>query len=368
MKTVFPEYDNCGVNVVSSIVQYFGMEPRHQSHPYVDRLLQGICYRNIVLFLFDGMGMEVMRNNLPEDSFLRQHIVHELSAVYPSTTTAATTAIETEYMPGEHGWIGWTLYFKELDKRVDIFLNRDAETKEVAADYDVVGRYLPIEPVFDRINRSGKARAACISAYVEPPYKTLPEIAQAIRLGCEEPGQHYFYGYWGDPDHQLHESGVDSPAVKKVLNELDEWFRAFCSALPEDTLVMATADHGQLNIEFLYVTDHPKLCEALLRPTSVEPRTTAFYVKPEYMQVFPALFPEAFPEGFQLMTSREFLDSGILGPGQMNPRIPELVGDYVAIATDRFCIDYTRTDKKMVGAHAGMTVAEMRVPLIVAKA
>ena len=30
MKTVFPEYDNCGVNVVSSIVQYFGMEPRHQ--------------------------------------------------------------------------------------------------------------------------------------------------------------------------------------------------------------------------------------------------------------------------------------------------------------------------------------------------
>ena len=366
MNQRFPDYENSGLNVISSIMKYFGAQNRHFTHPDLDGLLARGRYRNVVLFLLDGMGMEILARHLPADSFFNTHVFCELSAVYPSTTTAATTSIETDYAPGEHGWLGWSLYFREIDRMVDVFTNRVSGEKTEAADYPVGDTYMPLHPVFDRINRAGQAKAACISPYAQPAYPTLPDIHDALVKSCIEPGRHFLYAYWGEPDHSMHEFGVGSEEVSRVLAELEQYIQKLSLDLPEDTLLLVTADHGLINARHLYVTDHPALAETLIRPTSVEPRTTVFYVKPECKEAFPKLFREAFPEGFLLMTAEEFRLSGILGPGEYHPKVADLTGDYVALAMSDACIEYRRREPSLVGMHAGMTAAEMRVPLIAA--
>ena len=367
MNCRFPDYENCGLNVISSIARYFGAENRHRTLPELDQLLRRKNYRNVVLFLLDGMGMDALAHDCPADSFFNTHVFRELSAVYPSTTTAATTSIETDYSPGEHGWLGWTLYFHEIDRMVDIFLNRVSGEKTPAAEYPVAETYLPLHPVFDRMNDSGQVKAACISPFSDPAYPGLADIYDAIARGCGESGRHFYYGYWGDPDHTMHESGVYSGEVRQVIADLETYIQRLAGSLPDDTLLLVTADHGLIDAEHLFVTDHPELADALLRPSAVEPRATVFYVKPEYFETFPSLFYEAFPEGFALMTAEEFRSSGILGPGEYQKKIQDLTGDYVAVSLTGKCLDYERNDHLLHGVHAGLTALEMRVPLIVAK-
>ena len=362
----FPDYQNCGLNVISSIARYFGAENRHATLPALDGLLREKAYRNVILFLLDGLGMDALAHDSPPDSFFNTHIFRELSAVYPSTTTAATTSIETDYAPGEHGWLGWTLYFHEIDQLVDIFLNRVSGEQTAAADYSVADTYLPLHPVFDRIGRAG-VKSADISPFGVPPYPGLQEIRDALVKGCGEPGQHFYYTYWVDPDKTMHQCGVYSDEVCQAIRNLEAYIRQLAADLPEDTLLLVTADHGLIDAEHLYITDHPELAETLLRPASVEPRATVFYVKPEYMDVFPQRFQAAFPEGFTLMTAEEFRASKILGPGEYTGKIADLTGDFVAVSGTNRCLDYARREHPLKGVHAGLTDVEMRVPLILAK-
>ena len=108
-----PNYSNSIMNVTNSLLNYYGAQPHHATLPIVDCLLDK-NYKNVVLLVLDGMGTNVIERNLPPDSFLRQHIKAEISSVFPTTTTAATISILSGKTPAEHGWIGWSCYFKEL--------------------------------------------------------------------------------------------------------------------------------------------------------------------------------------------------------------------------------------------------------------
>lgn len=368
MNIAYPDYGNCGLNVISSILRYFDAPVSHKTLPFLDEILAKKPYRNIVLALFDGMGMDALKNDSAPDSFLNAHIAHELSAVFPSTTTAATTSIECGKSPAEHGWIGWTLYFDEIGKSVDVFINRVQNTKEQAADYHVGQHFMPLDPVFPRIQAAGRAKAVCVSPFSSPAYETLEEIAGAVSTICAEPGRHYIYAYWGEPDHTMHQKGVYADEVKQKIAQVNDTLRTLAANLPDDdTLLLATADHGLIDANHLFVQNSPELSAMLIRPPVIEPRAAAFYVKPECVQAFPAAFWRAFSPNFILMTGQEFMDSGPLGDGPRHPRLSALVGDYVALATGADCIDYSPDGTMLCGVHAGLTRQEMRVPLIVAK-
>ena len=127
-KPVLPDYSNCGLNVASSVLRHFGAPCSHPTHPDVDALLGRKQYKNIVVMLFDGLGMATIADHLPKDSFLASHIARQMTAVFPSTTVAATTSIESGDSPCEHGWLGWSMYFYQIDRMVDVFVNLDSWT------------------------------------------------------------------------------------------------------------------------------------------------------------------------------------------------------------------------------------------------
>lgn len=364
MSYLKPDYRNCGLNVISSIAGYFGLQLGHPSLPLLDERLAKKHYQNVILMLFDGMGMDILSHALPEDAFLRQHVAAPISAVYPSTTTCATTAIECGLSPREHAWLGWTLYFPQIQKPVDIFIN--LSEGEPAAEYHVANRFIPRDFIFHRITEAGQAEACSVSPFGDVRVDSLDALFSTTLALAMDEKRRYIYTYWSDPDHTMHEKGCYHEKVLATVQDINNRLERFYAQLPPDTLLLLTADHGLIDGDFKYLEDTPELYQMLLHDTTIETRAVSFHVKPECKAAFPAAFEKIFGGHFLLMTRDEFIRD-YLGDGEIRPQVYDFVGDYMALAIDATCIGNRRSEHELKGVHAGLTPREMLVPLMIAE-
>ena len=360
---LLPDYSNCGTNLAASILRYYGIAPDHKTLPLLDQALTR-GYRNVVLLLLDGLSVAALSDTLPESGFLRRHLVSTLSAVFPSTTTAATTAIRTGLNPGEHGWLGWTLYFQQLDKSVDIYSNTIQFARDPAADFHAAAEFLPVAEITDRIQKKGGVSASTVSPFDGVPAKTMPDIITRIIDTCHLPGRHYLYAYFGEPDAMMHRTGVKSQKSIDMIRLLEKQAEQLFNMLLPDSLLIVTADHGLIDAKPLCFCDYPKLDAMLVRPPVVEPRAAALYVKQAYLRQFEAAFRDAFSDAFWLMESKEAINLSLFGTGKMNAQLPQLLGDYFAVATGEYALFMKPEHCHLLGMHGGLTKREMQVPLI----
>ena len=359
----YPDYSNGLVNLTNSIPRSFGAECRHATLPRVDEALDK-GFRNVVLMLFDGMGTDALTRHLPETSFLRKHHVTNISSVFPPTTTAALTSIETGLTPYEHGWLGWSLYFQEIDRIVELFPNTVKDGGGLqAADYHVARKWIPRVNIAQEIERAGYGRMVTVSPFEGRRVSTFTALFKTVRQICDEPGRHYVYAYWYQPDAIMHETGCRSSRAKDAILRINQSVRSLCGAL-HDALIIVTADHGHIDTSYQFVSDHPDLMNALIRPVAVESRAAAFYVKEERKRDFPEMFRKAFGDDFLLLSRDKVAETGLFGSGTRHPRFMESIGDYLAVATGDVAIAYNRECRQFVSNHAGLTEMEMDVPLI----
>lgn len=365
MNPNWPDYHNCISNVMASIAEYFRMKIACESLPYLDDYLKHKPFRNLVLLLLDGMGVSTMEEMLSPQGFLRAHYQHKLSTVFPPTTTAAITTIQSGLNPVGHAWAGWTLYFQQTGQNVDIFTNKLQYSDKSAGKESLAKRYLPYESFNDRLSRTTGIKALQVSPFGDIVVDSFSALLEKTLELTKEPGKHFLYSYWGEPDSLMHQTGCHGKNIKALLQLMEHQIESFAKALPEDSLLIVTADHGLVDAEALAVNHHPKLSEMLLRPMALEARAAAFFVKPEYVKAFPEAFKEAFgTDNFLLIPSAEAIKSGLFGPGEPHPQLGSILGDYLAIALKEYAL-YDRIDHcHLIGMHAGMSSNEMQTPLI----
>ena len=370
-----PDYKNSIVNLSCSILKYFNIPGiKHDSLPYVDSLLAEKHPRNVVLLLFDAMGISILERHLPEDSFTRQHVLRAITSTFPPTTVAATTAVNSGLTPIETGWLGWISYFKEIDANIITFFNTLQSDGDVqAASERLIYKHAHYKTLSMQI-REGNPDVRCMAV---SPFRTNPNddtiISHSVRESIDnvlnltrESGQHMIYMYWAEPDHTMHDLGVDAPEITPMLEDIDNNLKYLSDNInKDDTVVFVIADHSQLNAKWFCLCDYPDIQAVLRHPHSIEGRCASFMVKDGCRGEFRKLFKKHFGDHFLLMEHDEFLDSGLLGPGTPHPRTDGFVGDFVAISTDQWCIAETHEDAEMIGVHAGLTKEEMEVPLIV---
>lgn len=365
-----PDYKNCITNIIASIEGYFGLTPLQTTHPDTDALLSRKPWRNIVLLLYDGLSVAALKDALPEDAFLRRRLRATLSSVFPPTTTAAVTSLKSGLNPVSHGWIGWSMYLPALNQTVDLFPNRLQFTGEPPSLEKAGQTLLPYSHFLNRLREE-----AGISAHEVSPHGDIPtvpgdreDIYRQVTAICKRPGQHMIYAYDGNPDHLMHEKGTRHPEVLAVIQAINQEVEAFAAGLPEDSLLLITADHGLVDADYKYLSLHPDITDCLLRPYAVEGRAASFFIKEGMHKQFEQAFRRAFQEHFILMTTEEFLEKGFLGPGSPHPDLRPMLGDYMALAIDNSCLAMQPGNYDMVGVHAGLTRGEMEVPLIVGEA
>ena len=370
----YPDYDRGTLSITASILNYYGLETGYPTLPEIDKALESKP-RNILLVLLDGMGENLLRRKLKADDFIVRHDAAAISAVFPSTTTAATTSLWTGLSPLEHGWLGWSLYFKEAGRMVDTFINRDSFTRDEYTATNLGITYMPLPSTFDRLR--GKVETHAVFPF--PSYSTqgvdhphvAADFADQAKIAvdvCNKPGNHFMVIYNGEPDHTMHEKGVECPETQANFERLNRLVENMCAQLDGDTQVILTADHGLIDVtEMVELTDYPELIECLWMPTSVEMRAAAFYVKPHKREQFEREFKKICGDDFLLLTREEVLKTNLLGRGTVHKKSDDFMGDYLACATGTRYLHYNTPASKpvsLIGQHAGLTEDEMTVPVV----
>ena len=358
--THYWDYAHSILQVSGSLFHYFDIDQGHGTDQDVDTWLKKkpSC---VVALLIDAMGTSVLEKHLSEDSFLRKQMKKSVSTVFPPTTTAATTSFLSGKSPLENGWIGWNQYFKEADDQVILFLNT-SQYRDVSYSQGWSETKLPVAKIYDVLNEKGIPADSIWPGWSKHnPSDTFDDLLDHI---LQLSGNNRFlYAYWDAFDDLLHECGTDAPDIQKQLQEYNDKLESFVQKLPEDVFLLVIADHSQINIQHYDLAADEILCSYLQKAPSLEPRTTAFYIKDGRIQEFKTAFENKFKDRFLLLTKEEMLSSGILGEGIPQKRIEEFLGDLVAIAKTPLQLDYKK-GYQIKGNHAGLVKEERYVPLI----
>jgi hypothetical protein len=275
---VLPAYGGGSlVNLVASLVEARGGRRRHPPLALLEpRELEPA--RNVVLVIVDGLGDNYLMRQGKGGQLARRRR-GALTSVFPSTTASAITTSYTGCTPLEHGITGWYTYFGEagyvaaplpfrtrgdmLPLREKGFRPERAFTGEAdlrghagARDHRVLRRdhRLRLQPVPLRAGRAPSVRQ--------------PGALRGRGRGRGEvgPERKFVYAYWPAYDATSHRYGSESPEAAREFERIDAAFGEILERLSgTETAVIATADHGFIDVPAEAALELPASLAAMLR-------------------------------------------------------------------------------------------------------
>ena len=358
--------ENNIVNLSNSILKYFDVEPFHNTLENLDKLLEEKKYKNIVLFVCDGLGFYNLKELLDKEDFLRSKKTIKLSSVFPPTTAAATTTLLSGLTPSEHHWFGWDMYFKDTNETISVFLNKIKDT-ETSPKINVIDKYyMKYKNIIDLINENSSNKA-----YFAYPFSldnkclNIDEVIERIKKLTKENTKKFIYAYIENPDKLMHKYGIDSKEVYEEVKSINNKIENLSKDL-KDTLILVTADHGLINTETVLLKNSlTKIYNMLKRTTSIEPRSVGIKLKDNVKKDdFIKLYKKELEKDFKLLTGEEVIKSKLFGNCDSS-YLRDNIGDYLLIGiTNKLLIDNEYVPNFKAG-HAGFTKKELTVPLII---
>lgn len=357
IRTMKPDYSDTILNIVGGIRKNYGYESNFSdTHNVFDRK-----YKNCIILLIDGLGMNVLKENLDEDAFLNKNVSFTEHAIYPSTTAASTTATQSGLTPLESSWTGWSNWVRELNREIVLFTGVNFYTDEPTGrtGFD----FIPWKPFYHDM----KVKGYIINPDFSKEHKDINDVLSDSLSKLNFPQSIVQYVYWPEPDSTMHQYGTYAEETKAVIKDINDKVERYASALPLDTILIISADHGHTPVKAINICN----CEVLNRYLKTKPsndaRCVVFRVKDGMGPKFEKTFNSLFGEVFKLMPTSDAIKQGYFGNpnGHIHQRIADFLGDYVAIATNQFYLSAKEKEFAFKSHHAGITRDEMEVPVIV---
>ena len=348
---LIPNYNHSSINIISSIRNNFGYSSKYDIIPN----LFDKKYKRVVLLLLDGLGVNVLNDNIP-NGILAKHYFSKVNCVFPSTTAASTTSIISGLTPLESGWTGWENYVSELNRDIVLFTGENYYTKEKTGvtGYDL----MPYEPFYSDMNIKG--------INILPDFNNNEALKDILRRSLANlNGECYQYVYYTYPDTLMHIYGEDTIEIKDILNSIENDIEDYVNKLPKDTILIVTSDHGHINTKSLNLYLNNRIMSLLERKPSNDARALVFKVSSDNKERFVKEFNNFYGSIYDLYESRNALAFFGNNNDRINPRIKDFLGDYIAIGKSNYYFNYSNSNHIFKSHHAGMTKEEMEVPIIV---
>ena len=360
-------YDESILTYVSSIRKYYGLDSSYPSNKKFDEIINTNKPKKIFLFLMDGMGVNLIERKLPEDSFLRRNLKFKTQTVFPPTTTAATTSIRNGKAPNENGWLGWTQYIKEFDDVLIPFLGIGYYNGKKYGNRGDIEKLIPITDTETELNSIGIKARKLFPEFEEDGCFTLDRMCERLIDYSKSDEYQYIYAYWDKYDTLMHMHGPNSKIADSYLEFVNDELENLANNLDEDTMLVITADHGQIEVKENYNLYASKYDKYFLRKPALETRCQCFYLKDGTSEQFEKEFKEEFEDRFVLLDKKQVLDTHLFGDLENANRFEEFLGDYIAIAKSNTVFVYEDSPKKhpLLGQHAGMMDDEIMIPVII---
>lgn len=347
---------------------------------------EAINKRKICLMILDGFGVSTLQHYRDTLPFLIDRHVTTVSSVYPCTTASALISLYSGDFPITHGYIGWTQYFPEINRYIEVLPHTDFMTGQ-PVDPAVFDANVTLNP--NSIFKLLSQKSPQVGRYAIGPsvYKassfTRQMLGNADYLGYETPDQMLAHlsdiltrnedwlatCYCPFPDSLCHDFGIGAEPVHQFFAWLNSALETLTLQLPKDAAIFITADHGMIDIQnYEQLDQQPEVIKSLKRFQYPEPRFSSFHLA-ESAEAF-YRWQNEHKDNFLFLNRSEFMDSGLLGIGPTHPYIPIFLGDVMMMATSDIGIkthvpDNPEANKHLKAHHAGLTPNEMQVPVIV---
>ena len=279
---IYPRYQGESIlNILPSIANSFGLPDFQHTLLKQDLLspLQGEP-QNIILVLLDALAYHRLENWLSEDEDLGWHQLRDqgvfapLTSICPSTTCAAITSYWTDSAAYEHGVMGYEMWLKEYGITANMIEHKPITYRSRGGGLDLAGfdpeNFLPVNSIVDRfLDHDVEAHAfqhfAIINSGLSQmfmggaerhPIATSADLWISIRelLEAKPRTRKYIWSYWGQLDGTSHLHGPDSERARAEFISFskafqDQFLEKLDPDLKQNTMVILTADHGQITTD-----------------------------------------------------------------------------------------------------------------------
>jgi hypothetical protein len=319
------------------------------------------------LLVVDGLGWELLRDQPASAPFLSELAVNgaPLTAGFPATTVTSLSSLGTGRPPGEHGMLGYQVAVPGKHKLLN-GLRWDSSIDPRA--------WQPGSTVYERTSRvaaSAQERTGLSVAVMRgTEYRPADSMGALVAQAAEAlkgADRALVTVYHGQLDGTGHTFGASSDAWRYHLGHVDKLAEQLAAALPAQTPLYVTADHGMVDVgpeDRIDVDELPALREgvALL---GGEPRARHVYARPGAAEDVAAAWAEVIGDRAWVLPRDEAIAAGWFGP--VAGALADRIGDVVAAPVGPFAIVATRAEpleSSLIGMHGSLTSADQLVPLL----
>jgi len=398
---IYPHYAGYSIlNLPASLCCWLGVPPLDGAPALAPEIMTplGEGFRRVVFVLIDALALHRLQRWMAGsvwESLAAGGLLAPLTSVTPSTTSAALTSLWTGHSPAQHGVTGYEMWLKEYGIVANTILHApiayEGDVGSLAkAGFEpekylhqaTLGMHLAAHGVqahafqHTSIVNSGLSKMFFQKVTVRS-FTTTADLWINLRQQVEKAGAGRMLAsvYWGMVDGFSHRYGPDDERTEAEFTQFSQAFeRLFLQRLSpaarSDTLVILTADHGQIATRpdpHYDLRNHPGLARRLhILPTG-EHRLAYLYVRPGQVEAVREYVERTWPDQFFILESPYAVEAGLFGPGQAHPRLLERVGDLILIARGSAYLWWADKEDQLLGRHGGLHPQEMFVPFIGAR-
>ena len=358
---LLPSYDGaCISNIVPAL-----LHPAPTPPPWLPTAAAGA--ERVVLLVLDGLGWNQLRTRSAVAPTLSGLPGGAITTVAPSTTATALTSISTGLPPGEHGIVGYRM---AMHGEVLNVLRWNTATGD--ARQTIPPGKVQTQPAFGGqrppvVTRSEFARSGFTLAHLDETrftgYRTLGTLtAEVVRLARS--GEPFIYAYYEGLDKVAHEYGLGAQ-YDEELRWIDHLVATLLERLPAGTVLVVTADHGQVEVPQSNIVELPGEVVALVASQSGEGRFRWLHARGGRVGALLDAARGSLDDLAWVRSRDEAIAEGWYGPVVTDAAASRL-GDVLLAAkgTVAFQDPNDTGPYVLIGRHGSLTEDEMLVPLL----
>ncbi|WP_231945535.1 alkaline phosphatase family protein [Agrococcus carbonis] len=315
-----------------------------------------------VVLLVDGLGSAQLGQRAGHARTLATAPGGSLDAGFPSTTAVALASLMTGALAGEHGIVGYDALvpghgvrnqLRDWGGPMDPLRWQRLPTLLEQTPSIVIGEQKHAASGFTQaVLRGGEYRGA----------RTLAERFALARDAARE--RVLVYLYVPELDRIGHDDGWQSDRWVDALEQLDGAVRDLVAGLPRRTGLVATADHGMVDVDASgHLIVEPALLDGVAHVAG-EPRCLQLHLAPGgSADAVAGAWRAWLGDAAWVATRDEATASGWFG--EVHPDVAPRLGDVFVASRGRRAIYLDAADpaRGMIGQHGSLTPDELRVPL-----
>lgn len=320
----------------------------------------------IVLLVIDSLGWVQLAERPEVAPTLTALSGGPATTTAPSTTATALTTISTGAAPGEHGIVGYRFPAGGAVMNALRWTSPAGDHRSTVAPRDAQ----PLPPLaggdWQIVSDRNFIGSGFTEAYLgDIPYRGIWHPSSLV-AGVEEQlaaGAKRVYTYYDGLDHTAHVHGFSGTFFDRELAFCDWLVATMIDALPADTALVVTADHGQIDAPEIVAVNRE--CLSLCSMRSGEARFRWLHAKPGAADDLLETAQDAHGDIAWVRSLEQVLDEGWFGPS-VTEQARHRLGDVALVphAPVGFDDPAERHLERLVGRHGSLTEAEMLVPVL----